>query len=237
MDAIEAQEQDVYQVLAQYGLVPDLVHVPARIFASPLIDAAAQIRALYPYSSYTHVPEIPDYDRGTPFVYTEQFRRGYAAFKHVVAKVLQPKSIVEIGVGTGVSALAFLAGSPDAHYLGIDNGSKNDEAGGQIMQHVLDRLAAHRYNYRIQIADSMALTEAPKADLFHVDGAHDTQHAFNDTKLAFLSRSEWILIDDARDPIVAGAAMLAAQMSESMFHWASFEDTWTGNILIHRIEP
>jgi hypothetical protein len=49
------------------------------------------------------------------------------------------------------------------------------------------------------------------------------------------SGSEWILIDDARDPTVIAGAMMAAYMAKVMFHWAYFEDTWTGSILIHRV--
>jgi hypothetical protein len=44
----------------------------------------------------------------------------YYKLKWAVARVLQPRSILEIGVGYGYSALAFLNASPSARYVDID---------------------------------------------------------------------------------------------------------------------
>src|SRR5215469_18824935 len=44
----------------------------------------------------------------------------YYRMKWAIARVLQPRSILEIGVRFGYSALAFLNASPSARYLGID---------------------------------------------------------------------------------------------------------------------
>lgn len=226
---------NVRDALHPFGLVPS--EEPQRVFESALIYAAADIRALYPISDYDHRPEVPEYDKQFPFIQTEQFRRGYAAFKHTVAKVLQPRTICEIGIGSGVAARAFLAAAPTAHYTGIDDGSKNLEENCGVTDHTRKLLVARGYSHSLLFSDSLKLTKSqvPKVDLFHVDGAHDLEHANNDTKLAFESGSEWILIDDARDPTVAGAAMAAAYMARIMFEWTYFEDTWTGSILIHRL--
>lgn len=219
------------EILHPFGLVPS--QEPERVFESALIYAAADIRRLYPVSDYDHRPEVPEYDQQFPFIQTEAFRRGYAAFKHVVAKVLQPRTICEIGIGSGVAARAFLAAAPHAHYTGIDDGSKNREEGCGVTDHTRKLLIERGYAHEIVISDSMKLTKAPKVDLFHVDGAHDLEHATNDTRLALESGSEWILIDDSRDPTVAGGALMAAYMARKMFHWTHFEDTWTGSVLIH----
>lgn len=220
-------------ILRPFGLVPS--EDPKHVFESQLIYAAGDIREAYLVSDYDHVPMIPDYDKNHPFIGTEQFRKGYAAFKHCVARVIQPKTICEIGIGSGVAALAMLAGAPSAHYTGIDDGSKDAEESGMALPHVRRMLDEKGYKYEIVIKDSMKLPSAPKVDLFHVDGSHDYEHALNDVRLAFASESEWILVDDARDPTVASAAMLSAFSARVMFHWAYFEDTWTGSILLHRI--
>lgn len=220
------------EVLAPFGLAPS--GVQSRVFASPLIEVASQIRASYPSSDYDHKPFLPDYDRLVPFIQTEEFRRGYAAFKHCVAKVIQPRTICEIGVGSGVAALAFLSASPGAFYTGIDDGSKNAEEDGLALPHVRAQIKQLGHEYEIMIRDSMKLPSAPKADLFHVDGAHNYENALNDTRLAFESGSEWILVDDTRDPTVACAAMMAAFGARVMFEWTYFEDSWTGSILFRR---
>src|SRR5258705_8446868 len=88
------------------------------IFSGEISQYSRDIRELYPFSIYDHRPSLPS---GLPNYYqTEQFRIGYACFKYAVARILQPKTIVEIGVGVGVSAMAFLAGC-SAIYMGIDN--------------------------------------------------------------------------------------------------------------------
>lgn len=220
-------------ILRPFGLVPSAG--ADSVFASPLIYVASDIRKMYPLSAYDHKPLLPEYDKSVAFIQTEQFRRGYAAFKHSVAKVLQPRTICEIGIGSGVAALAFLAGAPAASYLGLDDGSKDAEESGLAMPHVRRMMDSQGYKYEIRIGDSMKLASVPKADLFHVDGAHDYEHALNDTRVAFESGSEWILVDDARDPTVASAAMLAAFGSHAMFEWAYFEDSWTGSILFYRM--
>ena len=44
----------------------------------------------------------------------------YYRLKWAIARALQPRSILEIGVRYGYSAAAFLNACPRGHYLGID---------------------------------------------------------------------------------------------------------------------
>src|ERR1700736_2008544 len=44
----------------------------------------------------------------------------YYRLKWAIARVLQPESILEIGVRYGYSALAFLSASPSARYVCVD---------------------------------------------------------------------------------------------------------------------
>src|SRR5882672_10533424 len=57
-----------------------------------------------------------------PFRPTEDALR-YYEIKHRIAERLQPVSICEIGVRAGYSAFAFLAGSSQAKFLGVDQGT------------------------------------------------------------------------------------------------------------------
>lgn len=232
-EATAAMERPTREILAPFSLTPSVND--ASVFESPIIRAALAIRALYLTCDYDHRPDAPEWDRNFPYLMTEQFRRGYACFKYAVAKILQPRTIVEIGVGAGTAARAFLSACPTAHYYGIDDGSKDRGDDVHLISYTRDRMAERGYSHEFQIADSMTLSSAPRADLFHVDGAHDFAHALNDTKLALASGSEWILVDDARDPIVAAAAHMAVfGVGGAVYEWTHFEDTWTGSILIHR---
>jgi len=208
------------------------------IFRGELVEYARRIRERYPKSIYDHRPYLPKLDPArAEWMMTEQFRVGYACFKREVAKVLAPKNIVEIGVGLGVSALAFMDGCPTAHYSGIDN---NLESGKDFpvipTEFVSERLRIAGYtDYNIIVEDSKNIKFLPKVDLVHVDGDHDYATAINDVLLAWTSNSPWILVDDCRDSTVASAVMWVMQQYHAgSTDWAYFEDTWTGSILICR---
>lgn len=222
---------DLIRALAPFGLFPS--PDPRRVFHSELNARADEIRSLYRTLPYDHRPEAPEWDRQFPYLMSEQFRVGYACFKYAVSKVIQPRTICEIGVGAGTGARAFLAASPQAHYIGIDDGSKDRGDSVHLIDYTQELLTSRGYSHEIRIADSTTLLNAPKADLFHVDGNHSFANAASDTRLALESGSPWILIDDSRDPVVcAGAFSAIANHHAAQYDWAYFEDTWTGNILL-----
>jgi len=231
-DSVAASRASVEDILRQFGHLPG--NLPNQVFGADLIRVSNQIRGIYRYSDYDHRPELPPPDKSVDYLQTEEFRIGYACFKHCVAKVIEPRTICEIGIGGGMGARAFLAASPSAHYLGIDDGSKQRDDHWPFIDYVRQSLQFHKYSFEFQIIDSTNLAELPHADLFHVDGAHDFNHAFNDVKLAVQSDSEWILVDDARDAVVMAAAFCVLQITNRAYEWAYFDDTWTGNLLIRR---
>lgn len=230
-EAAATMQRPTREILAPFGLVPSN---NGNVFESLLIEAAGKIRRTYRFLSYDHRPEAPEWDRKFDYLMCEQFRVGYACFKFAVASVLQPKTICEIGVGAGTGARAFLAAAPNAHYIGMDDGSKDLGDNVHLIDYTRELMAKKGYSHEFLMGDSMAMGSAPKADLFHVDGAHDFAHAFNDTKLAVDSGSPWILVDDTRDLEVCAGAMMAVHGSRVVCEWTHFEDTWTGSILFHR---
>lgn len=195
--------------------------------------AAQCIRHMHRDSDYDHRPFLP---QGVGEHYqSEQFRIGYAAFKETVARVLQPETIVEIGVGVGVSALAFLAGCPNSTYFGYDNDCQDGRDFPVKPSEFVNSLLSGRGFVRI--ADSTRLYNLPLCDFVHVDGGHDYDTCYNDVMLAWRSKARWILVDDARDSTVAAATFDALRFkSPGSVDWAYFEDTWTGNILISRVK-
>src|SRR5580692_7612685 len=83
----------------------------------------------------------------------------YYRMKWAIASVLQPKSILEIGVRYGYSAVAFLNASPSARYLGIDL----DVAafGGSVGAINWARQACSKYQAEFLVADSTKLDRFP----------------------------------------------------------------------------
>jgi precorrin-6B methylase 2 len=198
-------------------------------YSGPLIDAAIAIRNLAPVCGYDPVPHFPPSGPGDPLhvELADLFKKGYAGLKFAVARVLAPRRIVEVGVGTGCAARAFLAACPQAKYTGFDN----DAWRPNLMNEARAILAG--FDATILVADSRALTALPHCDLAHVDGGHDYETCYHDTSLA-LRAAEWVLVDDARDSVVAAAALKAAMdWRWGDLDWAMFEDSWTGSILIH----
>jgi hypothetical protein len=114
--------------------------------------------------------------------------------KYAIAKVLAPKTILEIGVRYGYSAHAFLSASLRARYLGIDNDST--DFGG--IKHPIDY--AHRllepYDAAFLIVDSTKLNAFPQEhyDLIHIDGRQDDLGTTHDFELA-LRAATYILLD------------------------------------------
>jgi len=203
------------------------------IFGGELTEYASRIRHNYPLSTYDHRPFLPK--NIAPLFFTEKFRLGYACFKREVAYVLQPKRIIEIGVGLGISALAFLNGCPSATYLGIDNDCETERDFPIKPSEFVSNLLGPKG--KIEIKDSLTIDRLPAADLIHIDGGHSYGDAYSDVMLAWRSDIKWILVDDARDSVVAAATMAALyRKSPGSVDWAYFEDTWTGSILISRIK-
>lgn len=209
------------------------------VFGNELHEVAKSIRLNYPLLSYDHRQFIAAIrGRLEPCSFLDEFRVGYACFKYSVAKIIGPKRICEIGVGAGVSALAFLHACPSAHYVGIDNGSKDWIDGFDYLEYVSSLIKELKFSFEIVVADSQKLEELPgKFDLVHIDGDHSSDGVAHDLEIAWNSGSPWILLDDCRAvEVVAGFGAGMRRKWSGIFDWAYFEDTWTGSILIHRKE-
>jgi hypothetical protein len=213
-----------------------------RIFGSECVRAAYEIECHYRLSDYDHRGMLPNFALDSPF-YLEQYRVGYACFKREVARVLQPKVIVEIGLGVGIGALAMMNGAPSATYEGIDNNEGDFPVTPKVQptEYVAALLASRGYKHNVRIANSRDLNIIPRADLVHVDGDHSREAAQSDVTLAWKSGAAWILCDDARDTsVVAGVFDALIALNRGSADWAYFPDTWTGSILIrtdHRRIP
>jgi 2-polyprenyl-3-methyl-5-hydroxy-6-metoxy-1,4-benzoquinol methylase len=105
--------------------------------------------------------------------------------KHAIASVLQPRSILEIGVGHGYAARALLDGSPSARYIGVGSGDGLQWARTITAGFIASFIAA----------DPLRLTALPGGtyDLVHLAGL-DPDATFRCLELA-LRAGDWLLLD------------------------------------------
>lgn len=176
------------------------------------------------------------------FLENSDHRVGYCDFKSAIINALQIKSVCEIGIGLGISALTFAAANPAIKYTGIDNGENAVIYKHPLIQMVAKGLEGYGVNPEIYVLNSQEMSQLPhpvKFDLVYVDGDHSRQGCKHDVVMAWDSGSEWILVDDTHNTAVA------AGVFDALFHvynerlgrggfieWTAFPDTWTGNILI-----
>lgn len=118
----------------------------------------------------------------------------YYRMKYAIAKLIQPESILEIGVRYGYSAITFLKASENARYLGIENDS-GTLAGDKRGIHWAKRITKN-YISDFLSADIQLIKTLPGDfyDLIHIDVQYDGDRIFHALELA-LEKGRWILID------------------------------------------
>ena len=153
-----------------------------------------------PYQTIRELYENSDFDFRT-FAYPGDPLRDlfedwvpYYRMKWAIARALQPKRILEIGVRYGYSARTFLDAVPGASYLGIDLDA--DSYGGipGALEWAKRICAGHQAEFLL--ANSQEMTEFPGGlyDLIHVDGQQDRDGFFRDGQKA-LRQSRNVLVD------------------------------------------
>lgn len=118
----------------------------------------------------------------------------YYRLKQAIARAIQPRSILEIGVRYGYSAFSFLDACPRAHYVGIDNNSEG--FGGSRGSVYWAKERARLFHADFLIADSQEMSRFPggEYDLIHIDGQQDGLGTYHDLYLA-LHQADFILVD------------------------------------------
>lgn len=153
-------------------------------------SAFDQINALRPRSILDVVPREVFIELGQPGY--EHIGNGNCfEWKYAIAKWLQPKSILEIGVRYGYSLCSFLCAGPLSRITGIDNGSyKSDWS--SVTQRAL-KLCPRYDQFQWISCDATTLEAFSPHDLTHIDGPHTYDATLN---LLRKARSHAILVDD-----------------------------------------
>ena len=150
------------------------------------------------YSPFTQYDGDHYLARRTAFVH--KYRCFYA-----VSRTVSPRSIIELGVGGGFSADAYLSASPMAAYLGIDvfaPGVRHDDGTLWDPYETAEALFIDRgfQHWRLMKADLREMQELPvQAELVVVDAAHDSENEYADLQLALTANPRFIFVDDADD--------------------------------------
>jgi cyclopropane fatty-acyl-phospholipid synthase-like methyltransferase len=118
----------------------------------------------------------------------------YYRLKWAIARVLQPRTILEIGVRYGYSGHAFLDACPTAHYLGIDLDSEISGGVKGAIDWAKTILQPFPAEFLITNTQTLATFPGQTYDLIHVDGQQDGDGSFHDLTLA-CQQSRYILVD------------------------------------------
>lgn len=161
-----------------------------------------------------------------------------ARLKFAVAACLMPTTILEIGVGWGMSARAFVAGLLSVRgvgnikYIGYDNGAM-----GVSLTEALSGLPVQASAVVIDTNELESFSEQ-SIDLIHIDGGHDPDTKAADVRKAVTCGARWIICDDAHDPMVAAGIFAGLRdVWKGTIPMAYFPDSHTGSLLIKNVMP
>lgn len=162
----------------------------------------------------------------------------YYRVKYAVAELVQPKSILEIGVRAGYSAAAFLQAGHTTHYTGFDLNEGTWGGVKDFQKHAEKAIGKYGVEATFLTGDSQQLTTLPGGpyDLVHVDGDHSKAGALHDVLLALDSGAKWVLVDDYDyiPPVAFGAN--AAIRGRNVRAYQVWDGGYRGNLLIENLE-
>lgn len=124
------------------------------------------------------------------------WRRCYET-KYALARLLQPQSLLEIGVRTGYSAYGFCRACPGLRYRGLDRDGNTH--GGFVGAIAHARRILSPFDAEVLAITSEAYAAQKSVDPFevvHVDGDHSFAGCYGDLELARRCRPRAIIVDD-----------------------------------------
>jgi cephalosporin hydroxylase len=151
---------------------------------------------------------------------TQEFYQEYRV-KYAIARMIQPKSILEIGVRFGYSARSFLFAAPQADYLGLDIDEPSHGPYQGIPREWAELQLRRRYpDNRIQTMqmDTQVLSYSPdmnkKFDLVHIDGDHSYQGALADLMKFWPACRNTMVVDDYKEVKNSVASFVSSHKDE-----------------------
>jgi hypothetical protein len=150
---------------------------------------------------------------------------------YAVAKALQPKTFMEIGVRYGFSFLPTLLGSDKLEYaLGWDLETYGNN---QIANENIGKYYKGSAAWEIKHIDSQLETELPaKFDFISIDGCHDYECKIHDLKMAMTKTSYCLLDDYDYHSYVKQAIDDFLRDCSDYIEWSEYIPTFRGSYLI-----
>lgn len=193
---------------------------------------AKSIRSRAAITTYDHRPALlPEVREHFPHL-LDDHQLLFVRIKCAIAHVIRPARVLEIGVGWGCSARAFFAGHPPLHYFGVDNREMglnpihvmtHPDSPGAVELAVLDSDALPRFR----------MPDGSSPVLVHLDGSHERGHKTRDVLKAMTSGADWLVLDDAHDPMVAAGIFDGfLQGWKGSIPMAYFENSHSGSLLV-----
>ena len=120
----------------------------------------------------------------------------YYRMKWAISKAIEAKTILEIGVRYGYSAHAFLSGSPQARYIGVDADEPSFGGDKGAVDWAREALRQEGFSVEIIKTNTQKWSRFPDGcyDLVHVDGQQDGDGTYHDLDMAIM-QSKYILVD------------------------------------------
>ena len=120
----------------------------------------------------------------------------YYRMKWAISKAIEAKTILEIGVRYGYSAHAFLSGSPQARYIGVDADEPSFGGDKGAVDWAREALRQEGFFVEIIKSNTQKWSRLPDGcyDLVHVDGQQDGDGTYHDLDMAIM-QSKYILVD------------------------------------------
>jgi hypothetical protein len=150
---------------------------------------------------------------------------------YAIAKTIQPKTFMEIGVRFGFSFLPTLVGSNSIEYaLGWDLETYGNN---QIATNNIAKFYKGNCKWKIEHMDSQKQTQLPQFfDLISIDGCHDYSCKIHDLKLA-MANSRYALLDDYDYHVdVRNSINQFMRDHVSKIEWGLYLPTFRGSMLI-----
>ncbi len=187
-----------------------------------------------------------DYNLDNPYSVFTQYDADYyltqrTAFEYkykclwAIAKVLQPKKIIELGCFAGAAAHAYLHASPESVYVGYDRFPICKFPDGRLFPSISRFLGATCLKRaRPIIGDLRKLASIhPPSELVVIDAAHDFANVAADLALALTARPSYILADDYVDDV---RKVMDAFLSDTRVEW-SIDFNYTGGGILVALKP
>lgn len=176
------------------------------------------------------------YDKSFYLSRKNEFMRKYKTF-YAITKILQPKSIIELGCCAGSSGDAFLSAVPNAYYLGVDIFGKGTGEDGQLWDslEIIRKLFKERKykNVNFLKEDLRKIVRLPvRSEFVFVDALHDEKNAYQDMLLALTAYPKWIFIDDTVGGSGVAAKNFAIDHKEKILEIINFDYVGEGRLLV-----